>query len=145
MSKSEFKVIIVGGSIGGLTLAHCLRSAGIDHIVLEKASDPAPQIGASIGILPNGARVLDQLGLYDEVEDHIEPLSTANIGYDDGSSFSSSYPKIINERLVLPSTHSSNGLVRRSQRGRTGSAFPLRFWTDKSCWIFCTEIIQIIV
>lgn len=145
MSKSEFKVIIVGGSIGGLTLAHCLRSAGIDHIVLEKSSDPAPQVGASIGILPNGARVLDQLGLYDEVEDHIEPLNTTTIGYADGFSFSSSYPKIINERLVLPSTHSSNGPVRRFHCGRVDSAFPLRFWTDKSCWIFCIETIQIMV
>ena len=101
MSKAEFKVIIVGGSIGGLTLAHCLQRAGIDHIVLEKASDPAPQIGASIGILPNGARVLDQLELYDEIEDHIEPLSTATIGYPDGFSFSSSYPKIVNERYAI--------------------------------------------
>lgn len=101
MSKSEFKVIIIGGSIGGLTLAHCLRNAKIDHIVLEKASNPAPQIGASIGILPNGARVLEQLKLYDEVEDYIEPLSTATICYPDGFSFSSSFPKIINERLVF--------------------------------------------
>ncbi len=138
-------MIIVGGSIGGLTLAHCLRSAGIDHVVLEKANDPAPQIGASIGILPNGARVLDQLGLYDEVEDHIEPLSTATIGYPNGFSFSGSYPKIINERLVRRSIHYSSGLVRRSECGRTDSAFPLRFWTDKSCWISCIEITQIIV
>lgn len=101
MKKFEFQVIIVGGSIGGLTLAHCLRRAGIDHIVLEKSSSPAPQVGASIGILPNGARVLDQLELYDEVEGHIEPLSTATIGFPDGFSFSSSYPKIINERSAF--------------------------------------------
>ncbi|KAJ5363925.1 FAD/NAD(P)-binding domain-containing protein [Penicillium cataractarum] len=102
MTQSELQVIIVGGSIGGLTLAHCLRRAGINHIVLEKSSSPAPQIGASIGILPNGARVLDQLQLYDEVEDHIEPLSTAIIGYPDGFSFSSSYPRIIHKRFGFP-------------------------------------------
>ncbi|KAE8391142.1 FAD/NAD(P)-binding domain-containing protein [Aspergillus alliaceus] len=102
MSKSEFQVIIVGGSIGGLTLAHCLQHAGIDHIVLEKASNPAPQVGASIGILPNGARVLDQLQLYDQIERSIEPLETAIIGYPDGFSFSSSYPKIINKRFGFP-------------------------------------------
>ena len=79
-------------------MAHCFHRAGIDHIVLEKASDPAPRVGASIGILPNGARVLDQLNLYNEVEEAIEPLETATIGYPDGFSFSSSYPRIINDR-----------------------------------------------
>ncbi|CAI7628965.1 unnamed protein product [Penicillium bialowiezense] len=101
MTESRFRVIIIGGSIGGLTLAHCLDRAGIDHVVLEKSKDPAPQVGASIGILPNGARVLDQLQLFDAVENLIEPLETATIGYADGFSFSSSYPRIINERCFL--------------------------------------------
>jgi FAD dependent monooxygenase len=98
MEKCSFTVIIVGGSIAGLTLAHCLRRAGINHIVLEKGTDAAPQVGASIGILPNGARILDQLGLFREIEDYIEPLETATICYPDGFSFSSSYPKLISER-----------------------------------------------
>ncbi|KAJ5608614.1 hypothetical protein N7537_005233 [Penicillium hordei] len=102
MSNSEFQVIIVGGSIGGLTFAHCLQRAGIDHVVLEKASKPAPQIGASIGISPNGARVLDQLQLYDLVEEHIEPLTIATIRYPDGYSFKGSFPKAINERFGYP-------------------------------------------
>ncbi|OQE24183.1 hypothetical protein PENFLA_c010G06962 [Penicillium flavigenum] len=102
MSKSEFQVIIVGGSIGGLTLAHCLQRAGIDHVVLEKASNPAPQIGASIGISPNGARVLDQLQLYDLVEEQIEQLNTATIRYPDGYSFESNFAKIISERFGYP-------------------------------------------
>lgn len=99
MSKEEFQVIIVGGSIGGLKIAHWLQRAGVSHIVLEKSSDPAPQIGASIGILPNGARVLDQLQLYDEVERYIEPLKKAIITFADGFSFSSYYPTLINERF----------------------------------------------
>lgn len=106
MAESQFRVIIIGGSIGGLTLAHCLHHAGIDHVVLEKSRDPAPQVGASIGILPNGARVLDQLHLFDAVEDITEPLDTATIRYADGFSFSSTYPQIINERCVV-----SNSLV----------------------------------
>ncbi|KAJ9481899.1 hypothetical protein VN97_g11557 [Penicillium thymicola] len=102
MSKSEFQVIIVGGSIGGLTFAHCLQRAGIDHVVLEKASNPAPQIGASIGILPNGARVLDQLQLYELVEEHIEPLTTTTVRYPDGYSFEGSFPEVICERFGYP-------------------------------------------
>ena len=100
MASSGLKVIIVGGSIAGLTLAHCLERAGIEYVVLEKGSDPAPQVGASIGILPNGARILDQLKLYDEVESHIEPLETATMCYPDGLTFQSSYPKLIHQRSV---------------------------------------------
>ncbi|KAJ5569383.1 FAD/NAD(P)-binding domain-containing protein [Penicillium hetheringtonii] len=101
MKKNEHQVIIVGGSIGGLTLAHCFQRAGIAHIVLEKANNPTSQIGASIGILPNGARILDQLGLYDQVEEQIEPLSKANVTLPGEFSFNSSYTKVLNERPVM--------------------------------------------
>ncbi|KAL3452581.1 hypothetical protein BJX65DRAFT_293076 [Aspergillus insuetus] len=84
MNSSNFRVIIVGGSVGGLTLAHCLYRAGIDYVVLEKGDQIAPEIGASIGIMPNGARVLAQLGLFEELESHIKPLSTAHITFPDG-------------------------------------------------------------
>ncbi|KNG91099.1 hypothetical protein ANOM_000766 [Aspergillus nomiae NRRL 13137] len=63
----NFRVIIVGGSIAGLTLAHSLQRCGIDFVVLEANDHIAPQVGASIGILANGARILDQLGIFDDV------------------------------------------------------------------------------
>ncbi|KAF9888028.1 hypothetical protein FE257_009418 [Aspergillus nanangensis] len=72
--ESNFRVIIVGGSIAGLTLAHCLARNHIDFVVLEAHGDIAPQVGASIGVLPNGARILDQLGIYDDVLAAVEPL-----------------------------------------------------------------------
>lgn len=100
MSEAEFNVIIVGGSVAGLTLAHCLYRAGISHIVLEKRSVIDPEEGASIGILPNGGRILDQLGILKHVLEAIEPLSTAHIRYPDGFSFSSSYPEILEKRRV---------------------------------------------
>jgi len=71
--QRPFKVIIVGGSIAGLVLAHSLHRAGIDYVVLEAGATIDPQVGASIGIFSNGARILDQLGVYDEVERFIEP------------------------------------------------------------------------
>ncbi|KAG0653121.1 hypothetical protein ETB97_012949 [Aspergillus alliaceus] len=100
--QGQFRVIIVGGSIAGLTLAHCLRRAGIDHVVLEKGADLSPQIGASIGIMPNGARILDQLGLIDAVAAITEPVNTAFISYPDGFAFRSDYPRIITERFGYP-------------------------------------------
>ncbi|RAL16346.1 FAD-dependent oxidoreductase [Aspergillus homomorphus CBS 101889] len=98
----QFKVIIVGGSIAGLTLAHCLQRANIEHIVLEKGNDIAPQLGASVGIMPNGGRVLDQLDLFNAVEKVIEPTYTAHITYPDGLTFTNVYPKTLHERFGYP-------------------------------------------
>ncbi|KKK13518.1 hypothetical protein ARAM_006151, partial [Aspergillus rambellii] len=102
MEASRFKVIIVGGSVAGLTLAHCLHRANIDYIILEKGNQIAPEAGASIGIMPNGARILEQLGLFTKIEIHVEPLSQAHITYPDGFSFSNPYPKILHQRFGFP-------------------------------------------
>lgn len=67
MAKKPFTVLIAGGSIAGLTLANMLEKLGIDYLILEGYREIAPQVGASIAILPNGSRVLDQIGLYDEI------------------------------------------------------------------------------
>ena len=96
--EKHFKVIIVGGSIAGLTLAHCLDHAGVDYVVLERHEDVAPQVGASVGIMPNGARILDQLGLFDAVEAEIEPLDRSHIWYPDGFGFTSAFPTILNKQ-----------------------------------------------
>jgi 2-polyprenyl-6-methoxyphenol hydroxylase-like FAD-dependent oxidoreductase len=73
-----FRVIIVGGSISGLTLALALERADIDFVVLEAYHDIAPQVGASVGLVCNGSRVIDQLGLYDDVLKHVAPMQFSN-------------------------------------------------------------------
>ncbi|KAL6406619.1 FAD-binding domain containing protein [Ilyonectria robusta] len=75
-AKSDFKVVIGGGSITGLTVANMLQLYDIDFVVLESYPDIAPQVGASIGILPHGNRILDQLGLYQKVLDLCPPLDS---------------------------------------------------------------------
>ncbi|KAJ5748643.1 uncharacterized protein N7511_010339, partial [Penicillium nucicola] len=102
MEKPKFRVIIVGGSISGLTLAHCLAKANIDHIILEKRAEIAPQEGAFIGIWPNGARILQQLGVYGTLEKLTAPLSRMHISFPDGYSFSSLLPKKVHERFGYP-------------------------------------------
>jgi 2-polyprenyl-6-methoxyphenol hydroxylase-like FAD-dependent oxidoreductase len=68
MSKgNEFKIIIAGGGVAGLTLANMLEKFNIDYVILEAHGDIAPPAGASIGLFPNGLLVLDQLGCYDAV------------------------------------------------------------------------------
>ncbi|EXJ66717.1 uncharacterized protein A1O5_09912 [Cladophialophora psammophila CBS 110553] len=74
--KSDFKVVIGGGSITGLTLANILQLYDIDFVVLESYGDIAPQVGASIGILPHGNRILDQLGLYQKILELCPPLDS---------------------------------------------------------------------
>lgn len=95
-----FRVIIVGGSIAGLTLAHCLSKLGVDYVILEKRQQIAPQEGASIGILPHGGRILDQLGLFNAIQRDVEPLTTAHISYPDGFTHTNQSPNVILERYV---------------------------------------------
>ena len=60
------RIIVVGAGIGGATLALALERAGLDYVVLEQA--PAlTEVGAGIQLSPNGVRVLDWLGLADDL------------------------------------------------------------------------------
>ncbi|KAI1082129.1 FAD dependent monooxygenase [Whalleya microplaca] len=98
----DFKVIIVGGSVAGLSLAHCLERLGISFTVLEQQNQISPHLGASIGILPNGARIFDQLGIFSAIENETEALEIARIRYLDGFSFESQYPKVLGSNFGYP-------------------------------------------
>jgi salicylate hydroxylase len=63
-SASLPKVIIVGGGIGGLTVALALLKRGIDVDVHEQ-SDALKEVGAGVQLGSNGTRVLYALGLQD--------------------------------------------------------------------------------
>jgi 2-polyprenyl-6-methoxyphenol hydroxylase-like FAD-dependent oxidoreductase len=56
------EVAIVGGGIGGLSLALSLKRRGIDARVYEAAPE-IKAIGVGINVLPHGARILGELGL----------------------------------------------------------------------------------
>lgn len=76
----NFKVLIAGGGIAGIAFANFLERLGIDYVLLEGYKAMAPQVGASIGIAPNGFRVLDQVGLYEPIRKCIDrPLSEVAI------------------------------------------------------------------
>jgi len=57
-----FKVVVVGGGVGGLSLALTLAKAGIDYVLLEAYPEISPKAGASIAVSPVGSRTLDQVG-----------------------------------------------------------------------------------
>ncbi|KAL4914357.1 hypothetical protein BDW62DRAFT_204624 [Aspergillus aurantiobrunneus] len=81
----DFKVIIIGGSIAGLTLAHCLQRAGISYTLLEKHRDFRPRLGGVLVIAPSGARIIDQLGLYESMRAASEPITTPRTGFPNGA------------------------------------------------------------
>jgi salicylate hydroxylase len=66
MSDIDTEVLIIGGGIGGLTLAAILRKLDIPCKVLERTERIEP-VGAGISLAPNALKLLDQLGLYEEI------------------------------------------------------------------------------
>ncbi|KAB8202744.1 hypothetical protein BDV34DRAFT_236778 [Aspergillus parasiticus] len=74
INPHRFRVVIVGGSIAGLTLAHALAAKSIDFVVLEAREEIAPNVGASIGFTGNAHRILDQLGIWDELAELATPI-----------------------------------------------------------------------
>ena len=57
-------VLIIGGGVGGLTLALSLHQAGIPCRVFEAAAEIRP-LGVGINLLPHGMREFRELGLED--------------------------------------------------------------------------------
>ncbi|KAJ5689708.1 hypothetical protein N7462_004100 [Penicillium macrosclerotiorum] len=76
-NPDHFKVLIAGGSLVGLGLALAFEHAGINYELFEKG-DFAPQLGASIGLHPHSIRILEQLGVWQDIEKQVVPLQNRN-------------------------------------------------------------------
>jgi 5-methylphenazine-1-carboxylate 1-monooxygenase len=72
------KVIVVGGGIGGLTLALSLHQAGIAVRVYEAVDDPIPT-GLGINLQPTAVRELTELGLGDALA--LTGIATQELAY----------------------------------------------------------------
>ncbi|KAJ8105786.1 hypothetical protein ONZ43_g7285 [Nemania bipapillata] len=79
--QKPLKVLIVGGGIAGLTLANALQHApaNIEYLILEARDTLAPQLGAGIALVPNGSRILDQLGIYADLEPGFDPIVSSSV------------------------------------------------------------------
>ncbi|KAI1496976.1 hypothetical protein F5X99DRAFT_423941 [Biscogniauxia marginata] len=70
-----FRVIIVGGGIVGLSMAHALRLANIDYLLVEQRDTIVDnRVSASLALMPSGARILRQFGLLDAAKSLASPL-----------------------------------------------------------------------
>lgn len=76
MGPKPFRAVIVGGGVGGLTLANILEQMGIDYVLLEAYREFCPEAGASIAMLPAGQRILDQLGCKEAYVKGVPSLNT---------------------------------------------------------------------
>ncbi|KAI1826625.1 FAD-dependent monooxygenase [Xylaria intraflava] len=74
--NQHYDVIISGGGIAGITLALMFEKLDISYILLEGRDTLESDRGAGIGLQPNGLRILDQLGLVEDIERVTEPLHT---------------------------------------------------------------------
>jgi 2-polyprenyl-6-methoxyphenol hydroxylase-like FAD-dependent oxidoreductase len=72
-SEVQVEVAIIGAGVAGLALANMLEQANISYLVLESYRAIAPPGAASIGLMPNGLRILDQLGMYEKLMEHAVP------------------------------------------------------------------------
>jgi len=59
------KIAIVGGGIGGMTLALALADAGLRDVDVYESAPAIRELGVGISIQPHGARELAELGLLD--------------------------------------------------------------------------------
>ncbi|MBE9376190.1 FAD-dependent monooxygenase [Saccharopolyspora sp. HNM0983] len=69
MAHAPPQVAIIGGGIGGLTLALALQQHGIDAHIHERTPH-LREVGAAVALSANGTRVLHRLGLADQLAAH---------------------------------------------------------------------------
>ena len=61
------KVAIVGGGIGGMTLALSLAAVGLDDVDVYESAPAIRELGVGINVLPHAVRELAELGLLEEL------------------------------------------------------------------------------
>ena len=102
-SMAVDRVVVIGGGIGGLSLALALQRRGIAVSVFERASE-LREIGAGIVMQPNGRRGLVDLGVDTAVEAvSSRPSMFHGCDYATGEVLSSTSSDQMAERFGLPS------------------------------------------
>ncbi|GKU11440.1 unnamed protein product [Fusarium langsethiae] len=71
-------VIIVGAGIGGLTAGISLSQTGHSVTILERVNK-IDEVGAGIQLAPNASRILNRLGVLEEIMEHATVLERVSI------------------------------------------------------------------
>jgi hypothetical protein len=78
LMRSENRILIIGGGIGGLTAALALQKAGFEWKIFERAP-VLSEIGAGITLWSNAIRALGTLGLADQILKAGEPIELGEL------------------------------------------------------------------
>lgn len=78
-SISSLKICIVGAGMGGLTTALALARRGFQHVHVYEYAPDLGFVGAGIQMAPNMARVLDNLGVWEEISREAVVLNETSI------------------------------------------------------------------
>jgi len=73
------KVAIIGGGIGGMSLALSLVAAGLDDVDVYESAPAIRELGVGINVLPHAIRELTELGLLDQLS--AVGIPTADFSY----------------------------------------------------------------
>ncbi|ORZ08771.1 hypothetical protein BCR41DRAFT_388497 [Lobosporangium transversale] len=76
---NSIKALIVGGGIAGLSLAIMMDLAGIEYEILERCSEDEAGRGAALALGPPVLRLLDQMGLLEQIERASKPISGLSV------------------------------------------------------------------
>ena len=71
--------------MAGLSLAHALQLANIDHVILEKYDRVKSIKGAALTIYPNAERIFDQFGILSKILSSTTPVAAEYQRWPDGS------------------------------------------------------------
>ncbi|KAK6222675.1 hypothetical protein LQW54_000856 [Pestalotiopsis sp. IQ-011] len=119
MDDSAFKVIVVGGGPVGLTAAHALTLAGIDHVVLEGRDTMFIDSGASLVLGPASMRVMHQFGLLPKLKEiggemaHIRSYDISGNAFEDHYGF-----RMVKDNLgIAPHAYHRSQLIEAIYEG----------------------------
>src|SRR5262245_66580791 len=110
MSKYQLRVAIVGGGIGGVAAATVLLQLGMEVRLYEQAPALA-EVGAGVAIQPNGARMLERLGLDHELARFGARWVDPQFRRQDGSYAASMWPPELASRIEFYGLHRADLLA----------------------------------
>ncbi len=122
------KLIIIGGGIGGLAACLALQQNGIEATVFERA-EQLETVGAGIGLGANATRVLQKLGLLDDILAHCGRMDWLEMKKHDGKILklvrldNYEVPSVCVHRAVLLDILQKNILPERIKPGKTFQKF----------------------
>lgn len=78
-ARTRVKIAVIGGGIGGMSLALSLHAAGFDAVDVYESASAIRELGVGINVMPHAVRELEELGLLDELSS--VGVATADFAY----------------------------------------------------------------